>query len=142
MTGIEPASWRVYHYEWITVHTAFGRDSASAIEHATAHYTEHYAGRVREADVQYLFDEETYGRAAVLLQLRLPNLRGEFKDRERAEQFSDLMFGAEPGHRVHVVGADTEQDRTLLAYGVKQLPVELHDRISVEPDAAEAVNPK
>lgn len=137
MTDTEPASWRIYHDEWITAYVAFENDDKSPIERAIDYFAEHYAGRVRGTDVQYVFDNDRYGVPAVLLRLRLPNLRGEFKHRDLAEEFRGRMFGAVADHTVHVVGADTDAEHALRNYGVKVLPQQLFDRISVEPDAAE-----
>lgn len=123
MTDTEPASWRLYHDEWITVYVAFELDGRSPTERAVDFAVEHYDGRVRPADVLYVLDERHYGEPAVLLQLRLPNLRGEFKDRALAEEFRGRMFGADDDGSVHLVGADTDADQELRGYGVKQLPV-------------------
>lgn len=139
----EPVSWRIYLHEWIATYAAFEQDGQTPIERVRAYFAEHFDGRVRQADVRYGEDNATFGEPAAILYLRLPNLRGEWKTRELAEEFAQQFFT--DGETAVVVGTDSREEQDLKSYGVKMLPehenqpVALHDRISVEPDAADAV---
>ncbi len=139
----EPVSWRIYRDEWITMYVAFEHADQTPIERATAHFDQYYQGRVLARDVEYEIDNTTYGQPAAILRLRLPNLRGEWKPRELAQEFADRSFAGE--ENVMVVATDSREEQDLKGYGVKMLPehehqlVELYDRIAVEPDAADSV---
>jgi len=139
----QPVSWRIYRDEWVAVYCAFEQDGKTPIERATAFFAEHYEGRVLACDVEYEIDNTTYGQPAATLRLRLPNMRGEWKTRELAEEFKDRFFAGE--EEVVVVATDSREEQDLRNYGIKMLPehehqlVELYDRISVEPDAADSV---
>lgn len=140
----DPASWRIYRDEWLVAFVAFPQDGQSAQERAEVHFARHYRGKVLDCDVRFVAGPEAYGSRAVVLELRLPNMRGEFKTRELAQEFADRFFAGE--ENVIVVGTDSPEDRDLRTYGMTPLPkhehqlVALYDRIAVEPDAAAGVN--
>lgn len=108
-------TWRVYLSEWLTVYTS-DQLEVPGQEECKAAYARKYGGRVRQEDVRI----KPAGRlrpSHQALQLRLPNLKGEFKDRTEA---ADLLQAMGSGGWLVRRGSPEEQE--LLDYGKKMLP--------------------
>ncbi len=106
------ATWRVYLREWLTVYTADVTGSDGRDE-CQRHFWSKYRGRVRGEDVMYVNTQYPQ------LQLRLPNLKGEFKDEADARWSFTVHAGQEEAPRVVQCGSPQEQ--ALLEYGVKMM---------------------
>ena len=109
------ATWRVYLAEWLIVWTsdAFGPEGAGECR---AHFGRRYKGRVREED--WRVEPAVPGRVVSgqqCLQLRLPNLQGEFKLRADVPVTGYVEGG-------HLVQRGSAEEKELLAYGKKMLP--------------------
>lgn len=100
-------TWRVYQPEWLTVYVPDGQEDG---QKAWDRFAAVYQGRVRDEDVRVLEDPH------VQLQVRLPNLKGEFKDRDEAMDWYIQLPHAQ------LVQRGSEQEKELLAYGKKMLP--------------------
>lgn len=112
----DSALLRVYWPEWVIIYV-----SDQAGEHGRAEcqerFASHYEGRIRPADHrvagpqhQQMPDVPRYH-----LELRLPNLQGEFTHREDAQ----LVLSQLPGSVLVTRGS--AQERALLDYGVRKL---------------------
>lgn len=111
------ATWRVYLNEWVTFYSSDAHGPEGEAE-CRAHFDRKYKGRVREQDWRVTCSvTSTLGGWPYLLELRLPNLRGEFKDRMDALA---LPSGHSPEARI--VQRGSPQEQALLEYGVKMLP--------------------
>ncbi len=115
--------YRIYRPEWVIVFVAAAdRIGSDADGHelvaATAEFfASRYSGRVRDEDVRHTA-VGAGPTARVQLQLRLPNLKGEFKTEPLAR-----AFAAEQGwDDATVVARNGKADHELRAYGVKKLP--------------------
>ena len=113
-------SWRVYLTEWLTVYTSDEVEVLGAGECRDV-YSRKYAGRVRSADWRISSAREIRPSPRCL-QLRLPNLCGEFKDHNDAlELASRLMDGHKDGP-CDLVRRGSDEEKELLEYGKKKLP--------------------
>jgi hypothetical protein len=115
-------TWRVYLAEWVTVYTSdmfvrFGDDECEAV------FGQRYKGRVRDGDWRVIPVTAGHPEAVVprVLQLRLPNLRGEFKSEADAWWLAGELLDA-TGQSPHVVQRGSAEERALLEYGKKMLP--------------------
>lgn len=105
-------TWRVYLAEWLVVHSCEG-DSPECWDH----FAEKYAGRVRDEDRRVRVTD-----TGQRLELRLPNLKGEFKDKAEADRLATELFESPSGCVPEVVPRGSEQEKALLDYGKKMLP--------------------
>jgi hypothetical protein len=125
MAGQQEPTWKVYLAEWLTVYTSdrVGQEAGEA--ECREYFTGKYAGRVRDADWRFtvfLPDAESLvSDRPVCLQLRLPNLHGEFKDYSDAVQAASELLD-DRGGTAHVVQRGSAEERALLDYGKKKFP--------------------
>lgn len=110
------APWRVYLRDWVVVYTSDelevpGRRECEAV------YAEKYAGRVQTEDWR-IRPAGQMRPSHQCLQLFLPNLKGEYGDRNPA---ADLLQAMGSGGWLVRRGSAEEQE--LLDYGKKMLPV-------------------
>lgn len=111
-------TWRVYLTEWLTVFTA-GYMGLSGEQECRDHFDGKYAGRVRDADWRVSRSGPAFWP---VLQLRLPNRRGEFKDHNDALKLaSSLMDGYQDGP-CDIARRGSPEEQELLDYGKKKLP--------------------
>jgi len=114
------ATWRVYLREWLIVYTS---DAAGpeGVDECWDHFAGKYKGRVRDQDRQVAAtSSDRPGAYPYRLELRLPNLKGEYKDEADAVLLSAEHAGIEEQPRVVRRGSPEEQE--LLGYGRKMLP--------------------
>lgn len=114
MSGQEPG-WRVYLNEWLAVHTADVSGQAGR-EECQAVYARKYGGRVRVEDVRVM--NVQYPR----LEVRLPNLQGEFRDYDDAVELAGGLVDRHPDVVAVVVQRGSDEEKALLEYGKKMLP--------------------
>jgi|HubBroStandDraft_2_1064218.scaffolds.fasta_scaffold611649_1 hypothetical protein len=126
MSGVaSPPTWRVYVTEWVTVYTSDGTDEAGAAE-TRAWLEATYAGRVQIEDLGLVLlttkqDDDLSSPVQVSGQVRKPNLRGEWKYREDADDHAARIRAAEDVTPA-VAGAGTQEEQALLDYGKRMLP--------------------
>jgi hypothetical protein len=109
--------WRVYVREWMIVYTSDSSGPEGADE-CWDHFERLYKGRVRKMDRQVITDSPHVH--PYLLKLRLPNLKGEFRDQADARVLvSDLV---DAGCSSYMVQRGSEDEKVLLDYGRKMLP--------------------
>lgn len=101
-----PDLWKAYRPEWLITHTARTEAECAAVFHAS------HAGRIRDEDVRY---REHVGLWA--LELRLPNLKGEFKTRELADRYATEQVD----QNTVVVARSSRDEMKLLEYGKRKL---------------------
>jgi hypothetical protein len=107
--------WRVYRPEWLIVYVT--EDDADGQTRMSDHFQNNFAGRVKEHDARRVVDGEP-PNAVLQLQIRKPNMRGEFKHHSDAE-----AFVAEQGWTdATIVTRNSREDHELRAYGTKRLP--------------------
>lgn len=111
--------WRLYHREWVTVHTVTTTavDGRPAFEAARTWITDNLSGRVRDTDIQIQLNTDTgstfWGHVLVFKD----NLKGEFKQASNAEVFAQMYNFEE----YTIVPRNSEADHTIRSYGVKKL---------------------
>lgn len=108
--------YRLYRPEWVTVHYVIADDDGTCcpglISQLREYFAATYAATVADADVRMVCDGEGIN-AVAQLQLRLPNLKGEFKHAFLAERFAD-----ERGYTDHqIVVRNSAVDKRLRRYG-------------------------
>lgn len=113
MTATTDTTWCVYLPEWVRVHVsvAHGQGGQEECKHV---FTERFLRKVRQDDWRIRPDRGNPPRYR--LELRLPNLKGEFKDDREARDLADRL-GAEA---ILVEWGSAEEDR-LMDYGQKRL---------------------
>lgn len=110
--------WRVYMWEWVAVYTSDVAGDDGYTE-CWDYYGSAYEGRLRLDG--YRVSDPVPGTLCVL-EINRPNLCGEYKIRERAEDHGDELASQFAGeHGVHVVARNSPQERALLDYGIKKL---------------------
>jgi hypothetical protein len=114
------ATWRVYLTEWLIIWTSDASGPEGMAE-CVEHFERKYRGRVRAGDRRVV--PAITGRGGgtdgpYCLQLKLPNLRGEYKDREDAEKKSFLLYAKYAA----LVQRGSAEEQALLDYGKKMLP--------------------
>lgn len=118
-------TWRVYLPEWQFVYTSDVLGEPG-IDECLIFYRQRYEGRVREEDWRTVpAVMGARGPQPQALQLRLPNLRGEFKDYDTAVEWASHLADQIPsGDQVAVVVVQrgSVEERELLEYGKKMLP--------------------
>lgn len=126
MGSTEP-TWRVYLREWLIVWTS-DADGPEGVDECWDYFARKYKGRVREED-RRVVDAITGRQGSAgpqCLQLWLPNLKGEFKDRTDADKLADALAADPPyegaGLFVGVIQRGSAEERELLEYGRKMLP--------------------
>jgi hypothetical protein len=113
-------TWRAYLTEWLTVWTSDALEVMGQRECRDV-FARKYEGRVRPEDMR-IRSAGPLRPSPQALQLRLPNLRGEYKDYGDAVALaSDLMDGHEAILCV-VVQRGSSEERSLLDYSKKMLP--------------------
>lgn len=114
--------YRLYRQEWITVftasETAVGDDPGAAALEAMEHFEAKFRGRVHEHDVRIVAAGLHPHSARVHLQLRLPNLKGEFKYAYLAERYAEDQGWDD----WTIVARNSKDDHDLRGYSVKKLP--------------------
>lgn len=100
-----PDLWRVYCKEWWIVFAC--NTDGEAIDH----YADNYQGRLEPEDWRSI--EWAFGGRA--LELRLWNLKGEYKHRELADQLAATLTDAV------VVPRSSRDEQDLLGYGKRKL---------------------
>ena len=125
--SLPDATWRVYLCEWLIVWTS-DADGPEGLDQCWDHFERTYKGRVRGEDrrvVPAIIGAEPGGHP-YCLQLWLPNLRGEHKDRDLADCLADEIAEAPPyggaGLWLEVVQRGSAEEQVLLDYGKKMLP--------------------
>lgn len=118
------APWRVYLPEWLTVYTSDQMGEAGIAE-CQSHFAVKYEGRVHREDVVVTLARA--GRPSpACLKLRLPNLKAEHKDHDLAQVWLQGMVSDMPedtrGGWIGLVQRGSDEEKELLAYGVKMLP--------------------
>ena len=115
--------WRVYLPEWLIAYSSHAA-AQPGWEECLAWFDTHYAGKAYSSDWRItsldglpaaLADAEGY-RGRWVLQLRLNNLRGEFRDKDDA-----VKLAAELGSDAEVVAKFSREDRKLAGYGKRRL---------------------
>lgn len=102
-----PDIWKVYQPDWLIV-------CATTSDLLCRDYFDRfYAGRVRDEDVRY---NSAVGGTFVL-ELRLPNLKGEFKYKHLAEAWVELH----PAKGTEIVARSSRAEMKLLEYGKRKL---------------------
>lgn len=110
-------TYRLYRPEWVVVYVA-----TTGADHTTrglveAVFAERYFERVRFDDVRIITEGEGV-HEVTRLELRLPNLKGEFKHGFLAQRFAD-----EQGYGDYeIVVKHSPRDHEIRAYGTKRLP--------------------
>ncbi len=113
-------TWRVYLHEWLAVYTsdATGRDGVAECSDV---FRRKYRGRVRDEDWRVVIPGPAARDQPRCVQLRRPNLHGEFKDYSDAVQLASELLD-DRGGTAHVVQRGSDEERELLDYGRKMLP--------------------
>jgi hypothetical protein len=108
-------TWKVYLPEWLAVYTAgaFGISGEAECKYV---FDRRFAGRVREEDWRL-----EAGSVTSRLELRLPNLHGEFKHYSDAVGLASELVD-DRGGVAHVVQRGSPEEKALLEYGKKKLP--------------------
>jgi hypothetical protein len=109
------STYMVYLPEWQVVFTSDELEVMGQRE-CGGHFEQKYAGRVREEDWRICGKGNMRPQRQVL-QLRLPNLKGEFTDQPEAES---LRAGL--GELAVLVPRGGVEERELLSYGRRRLP--------------------
>lgn len=105
--------WRVYRPEWLIVYVTEVDEGAEARAAEVA--LDRFAGRIRADDCRVVIDET----AKVLqLQVRKPNMRGEFKHLTDASSY----VAEQEWDDTTIVQRNSPADHELRAYGTKRLP--------------------
>ena len=84
------ATWRVYLAEWLIVWTS-DADGPEGVDECWDYFERKYKGRVREEDrrvVPAIIGRGGGATGPYCVQLRLPNLQGEYKDEADARELS------------------------------------------------------
>lgn len=113
MSADEP-TWRVYAPEWLSVYTS-DQLEVPGMRECQAVFDLTYAGRVRLTDMR-IKGIGLMRPAHYCLQLRLWNLKGEYKDRREV-----LDHSIEIPH-AHLVQRGSPEERELTEYGKRMLP--------------------
>lgn len=106
--------WRVWVPEWLIVFTSTKPGDAGEVE-AKEFFLAKYHERVRDEDVRYtpISQKRAYGTR---LELRLPNIKAEFKHKADAEAYAASQF---PG--ATIVARNSRDEYALREYGNKKL---------------------
>lgn len=108
--------WRVYLPEWLTAYTTGARGSAGESE-AHSFFRVMYQGKIRQDEFRVEpVSEESPDQWEYRLALKLPNRRGEFRDRVDADRLA-----AELGPAAVVVARFSPEEKQLLSYGTRLL---------------------
>ena len=110
-------TWRVYRPEWVVAYTS-SQLEVDGQEECKAEFRERFRGRVRDED-QRIRNPDGFRPGRRVLELRLPNLQGEYKEREDAERLL-----AERGDGAVVVRQGSPEERELTDYGRRMLRAE------------------
>lgn len=111
--------YRCYRHEWIVVHFLMQDpdNPTPLIEQMQEYFQQRYEGRVRLDDIRFVCAGRGINEVCQL-QLKLPNLKGEFKHRIDA-----LRWVKEKGwNDYRVVLADSLTDHELRQYSIRKLP--------------------
>lgn len=121
-------TWRVYLSEWLTVYIS-DADGPEGVDECWDYFASRYRGRVAVEDLRVMAtspDRPGSGAYPYCLQLWLPNLKGEFKDRDLADKLADEIAEVPPyggaGLMLAVVQRGSDEEKALLEYGKKMLP--------------------
>ena len=104
-------TWCVYQPDWVEVRRTSvpgGRDLLAAV------FRSDWKGKVGDDDWR-LAGFGKRDQPSWILELKLPCLKGEFKDKELAEQHAGTL-----GEGAVVVPWGSEEEEELLAYGTRQ----------------------
>jgi hypothetical protein len=107
-------AWRVYRPEWLTVYVS-DRLEVEGQDQCQVRFRD-YAGRVRSEDWR-LCPVGSVRPARYKLMVRLPNLKGEFKEESKARKLLATLGG-----QAVLVTQGSAEERELLAYGRRRLP--------------------
>jgi hypothetical protein len=108
------APWRVYLKEWLIVYTSDRLEDYGQQE-CRDHFTKNYEGRIWPEDVQVRAVSQP-GPQPQVLEFRLWNRHGEYKDRTGADELASVLEGSV------VVQRGSEDEQELLGYSRKMLP--------------------
>lgn len=107
--------WRVYRPEWLIVYVTDGSDGVG--ERIDQYIADKLVGRVRDEDIRLVTEgEPPHGIAQ--LQVRKPNMRGEFKHLADARAFASDQGWDD----AVLVKRNSPADHDLRMYGTKRLP--------------------
>jgi hypothetical protein len=107
-------TWKVYLPEWLIVYTA-GVSGTEGRDECRRHFDGRYQGRMRSEDWRLVNTQYPQ------LQVRLPNLHGEFKDYSDAVALASELVD-DRGGTAHVVQRGSAEEKALLDYSRKMLP--------------------
>lgn len=109
--------YRVYRPEWIIVFTSIKHGEAGKAE-AGEHFSEKYAGKVYDGHVRFTPTSKNAPDAwPYWLELKLPNVLGEFKTEELAAEFVASLGGDE----AVIVPKNSKQEQNLTSYSKRKL---------------------
>lgn len=112
-------SWRVWEQHWLIVYTseAEGDDGIQECQH---YFQDKYEGNVRDSEWRVV-PADAYCDAT--LQLKLPTVVGEYRDREQAEELRDELADADPDNKypLWVTELGSPADKDLETYGQRKL---------------------
>jgi hypothetical protein len=116
-------TWRAYLTEWLIVWTSDASGPEGADE-CWDYFERKYKGRVREDDRRVVpaIAGVAPGGHPYCVQLRLPGLRGEYKDYSDAVALASELLDGHEGALCVVVQRGSSEEKALLEYGKKMLP--------------------
>jgi len=114
------ATWRVYLAEWLIVYTSDELEVIGQRE-CEAVFARKYQGRLRDGDWR-IRNPGAFRPGRRVLQLRLPNLKGEYKDNADAVALASELMDAHPDGPCDVVHRGSAGEQALLDYSRKMLP--------------------
>lgn len=121
--SVADALWRVYFPEFVPVYTSNSTGSIGQ-EECRSIFVDKYAGRVPAEDYQ-IHPLKPVHPSIWELRLKLPNLKGEFKNKGDADKLREELEAAEPSlagdELAWIVLFGSAEERVLLAYGKHRL---------------------
>lgn len=111
--------WRLYHREWIIVHTVTmsAADARPVVEQANQWAKENLTGRIREQDIALVAHTDQKLLFWCHVEVFKDNLKGEFKYVEAAQ-----VYAAGQGWEEYViVPRNSKSDHEIRSYGVVKL---------------------
>jgi hypothetical protein len=108
--------WRVYQRDWLAVYTSDVPGYEGSVE-AVGFIQATYGGCIRDGEARISVPGITDGPERVTAEVLLPNLHGEWKAPDLAEDQQSRL-----GPDAVVVVAGSPEERELLDYGKRKLP--------------------
>jgi hypothetical protein len=107
--------WRVYHYEWVITYVT--EDDGGAEARIQKYYLDNLAGRILADDYRIIAEGES-PHVVLQVQVRRPNMRGEFKHFSDAQKF---VTEQEWQGGVSIVQRNSRADHDVRSYGTRRL---------------------